>query len=92
MVSLPRIVKYILYIRFFVDDNFFSLQTVDIFPHQEKLFGNIFTECTRVYYGIYYRLFKHVSLLLLKIMLQRLCLNINLILNHGLFLWNGAVK
>lgn len=41
---------------------------------------------------LYYRLLNHVSLLLLKIMLERLYLNINLILDHELFLWNGAVK
>lgn len=42
--------------------------------------------------GICYRLFKHFPYLLSKIMLQRLCLNINFILNHGLFLWDAALE
>lgn len=42
--------------------------------------------------GLYYTLLNHCPLLLLKRMLQRLCLNKNLILNHGLFLWDGALE
>lgn len=35
--------------------------------------------------GPYYTLFNHFSCLLFKRMLQGLCLNINLILHHGVF-------
>lgn len=42
--------------------------------------------------GIYYILFNHFPLLLLKVRLQRLWFNKNLVLNHGLFLGDGALE